>query len=160
MPCYLLTYHAYGSWMPDRRQGYVVRHLGVQQQDYAAAEVYRQRAATDAAVFTDDIQRQLIAGLQEGATHQQLRLHFIATDTTHVHVLVSWTKQAGWAVVRRGLGQSMTRYLSRSHSRRTWFVKSPSRKQVRDQAHFDHLTTAYLPRHCGWKWSSRGGLHR
>src|SRR4051794_35604479 len=29
MPCYLFTYHAYGSWMPDHKRGYVHRGQGV-----------------------------------------------------------------------------------------------------------------------------------
>ncbi|QDT75400.1 hypothetical protein I41_46100 [Lacipirellula limnantheis] len=33
MPCCLFTYHAYGSWTPDRKQGYVKRHQGILQQD-------------------------------------------------------------------------------------------------------------------------------
>ncbi|MEM1305417.1 MAG: hypothetical protein AAGG46_11005, partial [Planctomycetota bacterium] len=29
MPVYLFTYHTYGSWLPDRPQGYVQRDQGI-----------------------------------------------------------------------------------------------------------------------------------
>ncbi|MHB1156512.1 MAG: hypothetical protein ACYC26_06700 [Phycisphaerales bacterium] len=160
MPCYLLTFHAYGSWMPDRRQGFVIRHRGIQPRNAVMAEAYRQRANFDAVTLTDEQQHDLIECILEAAAHQQLRVHFVATEPTHLHMLVSWTKQAGWAKVRSGVGQSMTRMLNQTRGEQTWFAKSPSRKQVRDREHFDHLTTTYLPRHRGWKWSEKRGLHK
>lgn len=160
MPCYLFSFHAYRSWMPDRKRGFVIRHQGVQPQNVAMGEAYRARANFDEATFTDELQRQLCDWSCEAATHQQLRLHFAATEPTHVHVLVSWRKQAGWAKVRRAVGQSFTRHLNEQHGERTWFAKSPSRKQVRDREHFDYLTNVYLPKHKGWKWSEKRGLHR
>ena len=42
MPCYLITYHAYGSWMPDQRRGYVKRHQGILSPDKEMAERYRE----------------------------------------------------------------------------------------------------------------------
>ena len=29
MPCYLFTFHAYGTWMPDREEGFVRREQGI-----------------------------------------------------------------------------------------------------------------------------------
>ena len=33
MPCYLFTYHAYGSWLPDHAEGYVHWKEGQQPPD-------------------------------------------------------------------------------------------------------------------------------
>jgi hypothetical protein len=41
MPCYLFTYHAYLSWMPDRPQGYVRRKKGIFPPDEEKAEAYK-----------------------------------------------------------------------------------------------------------------------
>ncbi len=29
MPCYLFTFHAFGTWMPDREEGFVQRKKGI-----------------------------------------------------------------------------------------------------------------------------------
>ena len=44
MPCYLFTYHGYGTWLPDRSRGYVRRKEGILPTDEAPmAECYRKR---------------------------------------------------------------------------------------------------------------------
>jgi hypothetical protein len=37
MPCYLFTWHAYATWLPDRKQGYVEKGRGILPPDKAAA---------------------------------------------------------------------------------------------------------------------------
>jgi len=76
MPCYLFTYHAYASWMPDREEGHVRRGEGI-----------------------------------------------LSADEK----------------------------LNRELERRTWLSEGASRKQVKDQAHFDYLINEYVPLHRGWK---------
>jgi hypothetical protein len=53
MPCYLFTYHAYGSWMPDRPQGYVRRGKGILPTDTRMAERYRKNTKYDKAPFLE-----------------------------------------------------------------------------------------------------------
>jgi hypothetical protein len=67
--------------------------------------------------------------------------------------LISWADERPWLKIRSGLKTSLTLRLNRDVRRRKhWFVDSASRKQVKDQEHFDHLVTNYLPSHRGWKW--------
>jgi REP element-mobilizing transposase RayT len=94
------------------------------------------------------------------AEKQGLEVHFIATETTHVHVLVSWRSEKNWQKVRVGLRQSYTRRLNRDFERREWFVDGASRKRVKDRAHYDYLVETYLPAHSGWKWSKEKGCFR
>jgi hypothetical protein len=47
MPCYLFTYHAYGSWMPDRVEGYVRRGQGILPRDTQMASLYYRNALHD-----------------------------------------------------------------------------------------------------------------
>ena len=82
----------------------------------------------------------------------------MATDATHLHVLVSWTTERTWQVVRRQLRASLTRRLNLEIERRPWFSKQPSRKRVKEQRPFDHLMQSYLPKHSGWKWCENRGI--
>ena len=158
MPCYLFTFHAYGTWMPDRRQGFVRRGgQGVLPPDGVLAESYRERAAETQAIFDATVQRLLIEETCIACEKQRYRGHSIATDSTHLHALVSWLDQRPWLKIRTSLKSSLSRRLNREVKRRhNWFVDSASRKRVKDQQHFDYLANVYLPSHRGWKWRERG----
>ena len=156
MPCYLFTYHAYGSWMPDREKGFVRRHKGVLPPDRQLARLYRSDAKQQQVTFDSHMQRVMLEELQTAWVYQKCLGHFIATDSTHVQVLVSWPDERLWKRIRSGLKTSLTQRLNRELHRRTWFSDSASRKQVKDQSHFDYLVNEYLPSHRGWKWCEGG----
>jgi hypothetical protein len=158
MPCYLFSYHGYGTWLPDRPRGYVRRDEGVLPPDEGMAELYRHNMKHPAVTFDHEIQRHLIAAAIEACNYQKLKCSYIATEPTHVHILVSWTIDRTWEVARAKLRESLSRHLNRKLERREWFSKSPSRKRVRDRKHFDYLTTDYLRKHSGWKWSEESGF--
>jgi hypothetical protein len=131
MPCYLFTYHAHGSWMPDHRRGYVRRHQGILPPDKKMAARYRAKMTQDSTSFDSVIQRHLIEESLVAGAHQRFRCHFLATESTHLHALVSWTIEHEWQIVRAKLRESLTRRLNREVQQRDWFSKSPSRKQVK-----------------------------
>ncbi len=160
MPCYLVTYHAYGSWMPDHLRGFVKRRQGILAPDKEMAEQYRDNLKQAVVRFTGGIQREIISGALEACGHQDLRCHYIATESTHVHVLVSWKCNHTWKLIRKQIRSNITRRLNAIFRRQEWFSKSPSRKRVKDRKHFNYLVTKYLPDHSGWKWSEDGGLFR
>jgi REP element-mobilizing transposase RayT len=142
--------------MPDRPRGFVRRGQGILPPDAALAGHYRQDATQTEATFDGRIQSLLIAEVQAAAFHQGFRTHFVATEPTHVHVLVSWRDDRGWLKVRTGLKASLSRCLNRQVQQRTWLVDNASRKRVKDREHFDYLVTQYLPAHGGWKWREAG----
>ena len=156
MPCYLFTYHAYGSWMPDRKQGFVRRTEGVLPPDANLAREYRSDLKQRPVSFDGQIQSLIINELQTACVHQKCRGHYAATETSHVHVLVSWRDDRPWKKVRSGLKSSLTRRLNRELRRQIWFSDSASRRRVEDRAHFDYLVEQYLPSHRGWKWEEGG----
>jgi hypothetical protein len=158
MPCYLFTFHAYGSWLPDRPQGYVKRGRGILSTDHRMAAIYAENLKSRVVVFDERIQRLLIESARESIERQSCRCHQIATDASHAHILASWQSDRTWELVRKQIGHSMTRRLNAELGRRQWFAKSPSRRRVEDRKHFDHLTTVYLPRHKGLKWSASNGV--
>ena len=152
MSVYLFTWHAYKSWLPDRAQGYVERGRGVQPPDPGKADLYRRQSNEGGVVFDASVQQAVIDSLLNAAEHQSLTVYAIATDATHVHVLVGWTKQTTWQKVQAGLRQSLSRDLNKGFRRRTWFAEGGSHKRVRDREHFDYLITRYLPSHRGLQW--------
>ena len=151
MPCYLFTYHAYQSWMPDRPQGYVHRKKGILPPDEEKADIYKKRAKQSKILFSETMQRLLLKEFIVSCRMQSLRAHFFSTEATHVHVLVSWKDDRSWFVVRNGIKSSFSRRLNKEESRRRWFSDGASRKHVKDQTHFDYLVARYLPSHKGWK---------
>jgi hypothetical protein len=104
------------------------------------------------------MQQVLIEAVLEAFEFQSLRGHFVATESTHIHILVSWQSEKTWEDVRRGLRNSLSRQLNRAFEKREWFAKQPSRKRVADRKHFDHLVETYLPRHRGLKWRENVGV--
>ena len=160
MPCYLFTYHAYSSWLPDHRRGYVHRGAGILAPDRRMAERYRGNLKQAIVRFNRAMQSQLIDGAVDACACQQLRCHFIATELTHLHVLASWPSERTWQLVRRQIRGNITRRLNEVYTRQEWFSKSPSRRRVKDQQHFDYLVNVYLPRHSGLKWREGRGKFR
>jgi hypothetical protein len=157
MPCYLFTYHAYGSWMPDRKQGYVKRRRGILSTDVAMAEKYRTSMKESAVIFGSVTQLAIIDSLIDSQKRQEFECYYIATDSTHVHILLGWRDEREWLHMRSIIKCSISRRLNQECGRRTWLVEGGSRKRVKDRAHFDYLVTRYLPRHDGWKWTPERG---
>jgi len=159
MPCYLFTWHTYGSWLPDRPQGYVHWSRGREPTNRLLAVRYRQQQAQPTAELSEQLQQEIIAELVAGASVARYRLHFATTDATHVHVLASWRDERRAEQLRRSLRRSMSLRLNRIQ-RRKWFSRGGCARPVLSQSHFDHLVANYLPRHRGWKWCEGRGLFR
>jgi len=160
MPCYLFTYHGHGTWMPDHRRGYVHRQGGLQPPDAAMGQAYRRNQREPKAVFTPAIQSVLVEAARGAGDFLTAKVHAVATEPTHVHVLVSWRHERTWKSMRTSLRSAMTRALNARFSKRTWFADSPSRKRVRDRAHLDHLLLEYLVQHGGVTWLNASDVAR
>ena len=161
MPCYHFTYHAFGTWLPDQPDGYVRRDEGHLPQDTKTVVAYRKRMKVEEAEFDDLHQLAIIDEVQLAATHQSIRLHFIATEPTHVHILVSWQDdQKSFEKPKSAIRQSISRRLTREFSKRQWLSEGGSRRKVVNQEHYDYLICTYLPKHSGWKWSEDRGPHK
>jgi REP element-mobilizing transposase RayT len=160
MPCYHFIFHGYGTWMPDEDEGYVKRKQGRLPQDLIAAAAYRELMTDDVVNFDEAHQKTLIDEVQVTAAKTNLRVHFVATEPTHLHAVVSWKDDRPWLKVRTSLKSSLSRRMKRDHDRREWLSEGASRKKVVNQEHFDYLVCTYLPGHRGWKWSEEQGLHK
>jgi hypothetical protein len=160
VPVYHFTYHAFGTWMPDHGHGYTRRGARVLPPDPSIADRYRARMSQPPMRFTPGIQRIMIEELQAACEAQGYTLHSVATDATHLHVVVSWDSDRSWQRVRAGLQSSLSRRLNALHGKRKWFVANPSRKRVKDPAHLTYLVEKYHPGHRGWKWERTRGRYR
>ncbi len=160
MPCYLFTYHTYGSWLPDRPQGYVRRHEGILSQDKKLTQLYRKSMKQGEVSIGEEVQLIVIETLLKAAPHVDCRPHSIATDDQHIHLLVSWhDEHRGWEPTRASFKKSVTLRLKASHTNKKWLSRNASRKRIKERSHFDHLVSTYLPNHRGWKWDERVGFY-
>ena len=153
MPCYLLTWHTYGSWMPDRKRGYVRRDRdGILPSDPGAAEDYRTRMASGAVEFNRPHQAAVLSVMRESAEPLAVRLHALAVDPPHIHILVGWNDSRPWSRMRSSIRHSITRELNAQFGKRDWLSRGGSRKRVKGRAHFEHLISSYLPGHHALFW--------
>jgi REP element-mobilizing transposase RayT len=160
MPCYHFTFHGHGTWMPDEDDGYVTRDEGRLPQDTLMAAHYRDLMVESEVTFTEDLEKTMIDEVHIAAEKQSFRVHYVATEPTHIHILVSWKDDRPFEKLRASIRQSISRRLGKDYERRTWLSEGGSRRKVSSQEHFDYLVTIYLPKHGGWKWSEEKGLFR
>jgi hypothetical protein len=161
MTCYHFIFHGYGTWMPDEDDGYVRRGKGHLAQDTVEASNYRRRMTDEEVEFLEPQQLALIDEVHVAAGHQDFRVHFVATEVTHIHILLSWlSDEKGFEKVRSGIRQSLSRRLGREFGPREWLSEGGSRRRVTHQEHYDYLVCTYLTEHGGWKWSEDKGLHK
>lgn len=73
MPCYLFTFHAYCSWMPDHRRGFTRRKEGIVPQNEKLAKAYKKAAKEEKVAFSESMQRALIDEVQVNAQKQEVR---------------------------------------------------------------------------------------
>ncbi|MCA9235718.1 MAG: hypothetical protein KDA44_09610 [Planctomycetales bacterium] len=131
MPYVLLTYHAYGSWLPDRPQGFVHWHEGLQRQNKRLARVYRATMTADEVTFDLAVQRTMIAAVRDAAGFQRFRVHAIACEPTHLHAVASWRDGRPLDALSTGIKTSLTRRLNLEHGRGMWLSKGASKQPVR-----------------------------
>lgn len=156
----MLTFHAYGSWMPDRDQGSFHYRRGKQATSLALAARYRERQRESVAVFTTPVQKEIIRTLLNGANLLELEAYEISTDRTHAHLLAGWRRPLQSQRLRSSLKRAMTLSLDRSFGRRAWFSRGGDTSRVSGRPHFDYLVDEYLPAHLGLKWSCYQGFYR
>jgi len=156
MPAYLFTIHSYRSWNADHPRGFVRYGQGIQPPNSLVAKFYDSRAKQEPVQFSERHQRTIAWIAWDACRQRNWRLHAVAFEPSHVHLLVSWRSEEPWQIVRRKLKNLISWALAREfHQKgRRWLVRKGSRKRVRDQGHFNYLVARYLPRHGGSFWKA------
>ncbi len=157
MPVVHFTFHAYGSWMPDRAEGFVRRGEGVLPPNDDTADWYRTQMSADAVTWTAAQQRVVLEALLEKCAVRGWTLHAGATERTHVHVVVSWDDDVEARSVRQALKEGVSRRLGERFGRRSWLAEGGSMKRIKDAEHLQHLRAVYLPSHGGWRYDGAEG---
>ena len=154
MPVYLFTFHAYRSWSADNPRGFVQRGARLQAPNPRLAEYYAQRADQAPVLFEPFHQEVLIWIVCDACKRRGWRAHFVATEPTHIHILVSWRSARPWREVGQRIKTLASLMLGRKIGRsgQKWFSRGGSRKRVRTRKHFNHLVDKYLPGHGGLQW--------
>jgi hypothetical protein len=154
MPVYLFTYHGYRTWNADNPRGFVQEGEGIQPPNQQLARSNDRFAQQLPVVFDPVMQEVLVWIAHDACVRRGWRPHFFATESTHVHLLTSWSSIDSWPEVRRKLKTLMSLKLGEKLRcpGRKWFSRKASRKQVKDRQHFDYLMSKYLPRHSGLCW--------
>lgn len=147
MPVYHFTFHAYGTWLPDHPQGYILRNKGWQPPSDASAGLYRSQMQQHPAAFSPITQQHIIRALIECQTYQRHTLYAIATDSTHIHTVTAWTDERAPTSVRSQIKSKMTRSLNKRFIKKKWLAANAGQTPVQDTAHLYRLVHEYLPKH-------------
>ncbi len=158
MPVVLFTIHTYGSWLPDRSEGFVLRGKGVQATDQDLADRYRRRMSGDAVAWDSSQQHKVIATLVEWSAKTGCRLFAASAVSTHVHAVVGWKEERSADSIRRSIKHNLSRELNRAFGNRRWLSRKGSNQRVKDAEHLQHLRGAYLPAHQGWRYDDDTGI--
>lgn len=150
MPCYMFTYHGKGTWLPDHPRGYAHRTYGLQPSDSHMA-CYRANMRSEPVEFDDQMLMLLMDTSFHAGQFIDAVVHGCGADSTHIHVLVSWTHDREFASMRASIRSAMSRAMNQTFGKREWFADFPSRKRVRDHEHFDYVVLEYLPKHRRWR---------
>jgi hypothetical protein len=133
---------------------------------HAEAERYFNIATHDEFSIDDEIQLLIIDEAQRAVVFQNLRLHHVATETTHAHLLVSWRSKKDWRQIRTSLKSSLTLAIRERMRKQCKNANAPifshgsSRKRIRNWRHFRYWLDEYGPSHSGWKWTEGEGLFK
>ncbi|MGH7214809.1 MAG: hypothetical protein ACREIT_08595 [Tepidisphaeraceae bacterium] len=161
MPVYFFTYHAYRSWMPDHKRGFVQKGKRYQPPNPSLANAYNNAASFPPFEFDHHIQRFIIEVVHDVCQRRAWRHHGSGTEPTHLHSLVSWRDATRWQDVCGKIRNIISLQLSKrfNHKGRRWLVEDSSRRRVKDQEHFDYLVEKYIPKHGGWRWIEERGWY-
>ena len=154
MPVGHLILRAYGTWMPDRDEGFWRRRVGPQDPNPGLARAYRDRQSEPSAEFGPDEQAAIVAASRETAQCVDVILYRVATDRHHGHLLLGWDDDRDPARLRASFKSAVTRALN-AIRRRPWLGRGGRIEVVRTRSHFEHLYFEYLPSHPGVGWAMK-----
>ena len=151
----LFTFHAYGTWMPDRPQGYFKNRDGLREADEEEARRYRARQREAPAYFDTAAQDAMLSALRQSAETHDWTLVAFGTDDCHLHLIGGWGGDRTPDVLQAKIKTTLTYHLRDRVGVRRWFVRDGHNRRVRDRAHLDYLRDEYLPSHRGLCWDRR-----
>ncbi|MBX2852010.1 MAG: hypothetical protein KTR15_09725 [Phycisphaeraceae bacterium] len=157
MSVYHFTFHAFGTWLPDRPEGYYKHDSGWKPPSEEGRKQYSDNMQGQPIAFNQSQQQQLIDEAIKAQPYQQITLYAAATDSTHLHAIVTWGDDRDPTRIRAELKSSLTRSLNAKFGKHQWFVAKAGQNRVFDQEHLYDLVHDYLPKHTlYWFYKSVG----
>ena len=152
MPVYHFTFHAYGTWLPDRAEGYTPYRSGWKPPDTKRADQYRDQMDQAVSRFDTPSQRHALETLLRGQPLQSDELYVFAADDSHLHAVIAWRDNREPTRVQSQVKSSLIRALNEGRSKRKWLARGAGKTPVVDEEHLHHLAHVYLPSHSGVYW--------
>ena len=158
MPRFVLTLHAYGSWLADKDEGWTDRRKKeTQAPSLALGQRQRLSMAHDERRFSPKLQRVAAEALLAAAAPLHLRVWAIGTCATHVHPLVGWRDDREATAVRRSLKRSVSLGLKAAGAPLPFLAGGGNLRRVLNEESFAFFREKYLPDHPGWFWDRDNG---
>ena len=123
----LFTWHAYGTWMPDRPQGYYRNREGLTPTSAREAETYRARQVEPIAEFTADAQNVILSATLASCKQHDWTLICFASDPSHVHALTGWSDDRSPEDLQRSIKRTISYTLRDRVAKRRWLGRKRSR---------------------------------
>ena len=146
VPVYHVIVHGFFTWNADNPNGYYRTKRG----RYAAAPQlavhWSRRARFPAVCWTRDDQDMLSRTVLEISARREWIVYAIATQSTHLHIVIAWHTSHSPKEVQQTLKQIMSLELGRKYGRgRRWFSRNGVPQRVKNKTHLRHLLYDYLP---------------
>ena len=127
MPVYHFTFHAYGTWLPDRAEGYYKHGSGWMSPSGKDKKQYSDNMQGHRVAFDQSQQQQLIDEAIKAQPFQRIELYAAATDSTHLHAVVAWQDDRDPTRIRAELKSSLSRILNTRYGKKQWLYQRPAR---------------------------------
>ncbi len=158
MPRFVLTLHAYGTWLADKDEGWTDRRKKETQAPSAALGNQQRLSMKHANCrFSERLQRVAAEGVIASARPLRLKVWTIGTSSTHVHPLVGWRDDRTAAMVGRSLKRSVSLGLKVAGEQMPFLAGGGNLRRVLSEESFDFFRKEYLPSHPGWLWDHVDG---
>ncbi|MBB6440595.1 hypothetical protein [Phycisphaera mikurensis] len=158
MPRFLLTLHAYGTWLADKEEGWTDRRK--KQTQPPAPRLGRwQRLSIKHPErrFSPRVQRLAGEAILASASPLRLKVWTIGSSLTHLHPLVGWSDERPAPSIRRSIKRSVSTALREAGEPLPFLSEGGNLRRVLNADGFDFFREQYLPQHGGWLWDHARG---
>ncbi len=146
MPVYHVIAHGFFTWNADNPEGYYRRNRGRYAPEVKLAKHWTRTARFPVVYWHREDQEILLHAVLESARRRNWEIYAVATQTTHLHIIVAWQTQDSPNKVQQTLKQIMSLQMGRTYGYgRRWLARNGQPQRVKNGAHLRHLLYGYLP---------------
>ena len=155
MPVYHIIVHGFLTWDADNPKGYYRRGRGRFAAEPQLAAHWERSARFPTLLWSWDDQNLLCQTVQETSARRQWTVYAIASQPTHLHIVLAWHTLHPPERVQQTLKQMMSLALGSIHGRgRRWFSRNGVPQRIKNRTHLRHLLYDYLANQAVIFWRS------